>query len=270
MPPIIYGIYREPALSPGKMEQDAAILEEVLEHLSARGIRVGRLAAEDLPLQAPEATGVLHLAQGPRALRLLAWWEEGGLLFINSPAAVLRCYRRHLFPLLASQGFSCPRSRFVSLEEAQAVWPRDFPGSGWLKRAEVHAEGPGDVVRVATVEEALRVVADFARRRLPGLIWQEHVPGAEIKFYAVGPGRFFQAFWSDSGRPVTGPMTDPLEDLAHRVALLANLSVFGGDVILTPEGYLTLIDLNDWPSFSPCREAAALEIAHYAEHCWHL
>ena len=35
------------------------------------------------------------------------------------------------------------------------------------------------------------------------------------------------------------------------------------DVIVASTGDLTLIDLNDWPSFAPCREAAADAIADY-------
>jgi hypothetical protein len=34
-------------------------------------------------------------------------------------------------------------------------------------------------------------------------------------------------------------------------------------VIVSREGDLTLIDLNDWPSFAPCRERASYEIAEF-------
>ncbi len=265
MAALIYGIYREKALSPGKVAEDAAILEAVLRCLTARGREVRRLAAEDLTPEPPTAAGVLHMAQGPQALSLLAQWQGKGLILINSPEAVRRCYRRHLFPLLVRGGFPCPRTRFFHLSEAVESWGREFPGPGWLKRSEVHAEGPGDVVQVADLKGALQVVADFARRHLSGLVWQEHVPGEEIKFYAVGPGRFFQAFWSASGAPVADPIVGKMAELAGGLAEVSGLEVFGGDVIWTPEGEPVLIDLNDWPSFSRCREDAAQEIAHHAE-----
>jgi hypothetical protein len=41
--------------------------------------------------------------------------------------------------------------------------------------------------------------------------------------------------------------------------------VFGGDVIVGPSGELTLIDLNDWPSFAPVRDTAAAAIAAYID-----
>jgi len=34
-------------------------------------------------------------------------------------------------------------------------------------------------------------------------------------------------------------------------------------VIVAPSGELTLIDLNDWPSFAPCRDAASEAIADH-------
>lgn len=39
------------------------------------------------------------------------------------------------------------------------------------------------------------------------------------------------------------------------------LMVYGGDVIIGADGVARLIDLNDWPSFSACREEASKEIA---------
>jgi len=262
---LIYGIYREKALSPGKVAEDAAILEAALGCLTARGQEVRFLAVEDLTPEPPRAAGVLHMAQGPQALSLLSQWQEKGLILINSPEAVRRCYRRYLFPLLARGGFPCPHTRFFHLYEAVERWGAEFPGPGWLKRAEVHAEAPGDVVQVADLKAALQVVADFARRHLPGLVWQEHVPGEEIKFYAVGPGLFFKAYWSASGAPVIDPIMGQMAELADGLARLTGLEVFGGDVIWTPAGEAVLIDLNDWPSFSRCQEAAAQEICHHAE-----
>ena len=39
------------------------------------------------------------------------------------------------------------------------------------------------------------------------------------------------------------------------------ITVFGGDCIITPDGKINIIDLNDWPSFSPCAEEASEAIA---------
>jgi hypothetical protein len=263
---LILGIYREQALSPGKVDADAAILDEVLSGLAGAGWEVSRMSADDLPQHPPAAAGFLHMAQGPPALDLLEGWENRGVRLINSPRAVRRCYRRWLFPILARAGVAYPQTRFYPVSQAEAAWPSEFPGPGWLKRAEVHAETPGDVRRVATLAEAREVLADFRARGIHSLIWQEHVPGREIKFYGVGPGRFFRAFAGDSPEPLTTALfAASLQRVAEHAARLAGVAVFGGDAIITPEGQAVLIDLNDWPSFSRCREDAAQEIVLYVQ-----
>lgn len=262
---IIYGIYREQALSPGKVEADAAILDAVLAGLAAQGREVRRLSADSLPKPPPEAVGILHMAQGPRALDLLEEWEAAGMRLINSPKAVRRCYRRFLFPILAGQGLAYPATRYYELAEARKSWATEFPGPGWLKRAEVHAETAGDVRRVANRAEALEVLADFQRRGIDRLIWQEHVPGQEVKFYGVGPGLFFRAFSREGESVDSALFFAALQRLAELAARLVGLAVFGGDAVITPEGQPVLIDLNDWPSFSRCREEAAQEIVRYVQ-----
>jgi glutathione synthase/RimK-type ligase-like ATP-grasp enzyme len=267
---VIYGIFREQALSPGKVAEDAAILESVLQRLEARSWETRRLPAEVLPEEPPEARGVLHMAQGPAAVARLAAWEKKGLRLINSPQALQRCSRKNLYAWLGGRDFPFPRTRYFSLAEAEVDWSGEFPGPGWLKRADIHAEGPGDVVRVSDPAQAQKVLADFARRHIQGLIWQEHVTGEELKFYAVGLGAFFKAFLAGSGAEVTEALAAALKDLAALLASVSRLEVFGGDAIVTPEGKPILIDLNDWPSFSRCREAAAQEIAYYVKEKFRL
>ena len=54
-----------------------------------------------------------------------------------------------------------------------------------------------------------------------------------------------------------------LHALAEHAAETLGVSIYGGDAIISPNGTITLIDLNDWPSFAPCRGAAAHAIAKY-------
>ena len=46
-----------------------------------------------------------------------------------------------------------------------------------------------------------------------------------------------------------------------RLAAALGVSVYGGDAIVRADGSFCLIDFNDWPSFSRCREEAADAIA---------
>ncbi|MFS6554926.1 hypothetical protein VPJ68_05445, partial [Parabacteroides distasonis] len=41
--------------------------------------------------------------------------------------------------------------------------------------------------------------------------------------------------------------------------------MYGGDAIVTADGNFVIIDFNDWPSFSRCRDEAAEAIAEYVK-----
>ena len=54
-----------------------------------------------------------------------------------------------------------------------------------------------------------------------------------------------------------------MRGLAEAGAGALELEVFGGDCVRDIERRLWLIDLNDWPSYAPCRFGAAEAIASY-------
>ena len=49
--------------------------------------------------------------------------------------------------------------------------------------------------------------------------------------------------------------------MMDQAASTIQLDIYGGDCIIQPDGRPVLIDLNDWPSFSRCRDEAAQAIA---------
>ena len=75
----------------------------------------------------------------------------------------------------------------------------------------------------------------------------------------VRGGPFFWPHYPGESRPLFDH--DRLQRLAEHAAQSLDLAIYGGDAIIAPDGTLQLIDLNDWPSFAPCREAAAQAIA---------
>jgi hypothetical protein len=105
-------------------------------------------------------------------------------------------------------------------------------------------------------------LAEFARRGIDLAALQAHRAGDEIKFYGVVGGAFFHWFYSGNARKYPFDSAQ-LQKLGDDAAAAAGLDVFGGDVIVSPAGDLTLIDLNDWPSFAPCRERASYAIAEF-------
>jgi glutathione synthase/RimK-type ligase-like ATP-grasp enzyme len=254
------GIYREAECSPGRhRSNDALLLERIGAQLTERGVVVRLMSFTDAMAERPDVSLVFSMCQGPSALSALADWERAGACIVNSPESALNTYRDHLPMLLRDGGVRFPATRLI--ETATADW-RTLPleGPHWLKRGDVHASVSSDVQRVDTRDALRDGLADFVERGIMHAALQEHRSGAEVKFYGVTGGAFFHWFYTNQSGDAE-PQTAALQALGERAARAARLDVFGGDVIVEPSGELTLIDLNDWPSFAPCRDAASEAIA---------
>lgn len=261
-PATLFGLYREQVFSPGKIDDDAAILDGTLDELSAMGYDVARLHAEVLDRSMPRPQIVLTMAQSPRALELLDEWGNGGTRIINSVQSVRNCYRKPLVRLLEDCGVLMPHSRMVSLEEAYQTVCLKPSQRLWLKRGDVHAVQPGDVASVSSPEELAHALDHYREKGIRDILVQEHVEGPVVKFYGVGRSDYFRAYLAATGEEMTGD-AGPLAAAAALAAEAVGLDVYGGDAVLTDGNGASLIDLNDWPSFSRCRDPAARSIARY-------
>ena len=54
---------------------------------------------------------------------------------------------------------------------------------------------------------------------------------------------------------------DKMQHIVTEAAAATGLTIYGGDCIVDEKGNISLIDLNDFPSFSSVRDEAAKEIA---------
>lgn len=258
----ILGVYREQLFSPGMIQEDAAILDITLSKLAQRGCETYARRAETLEIVSPPGL-VLSLAQSEHALGVLGRWQESGTPVINSVSSIRNCYRRNLVPLLKKENLPVPEGRIVSLGELELTG-LSFDGFAryWLKRGDVHAIQPGDVMPVASSRELVTALGHFRRHGIKDVLVQEHVEGEVVKFYGVGPDEYFIAFSASTGKKIDF-LVKELSKIARLSAKAVGLEVYGGDAIFTPEGEVILIDLNDWPSFSRCRESAAEAIVGY-------
>jgi len=72
-----------------------------------------------------------------------------------------------------------------------------------------------------------------------------------VKFYALRGAEFFH------GTTQRGRATDSTESACAswpcQPEALGSLFVFGGDAIITPDGAIVIIDLNDWPKLRSVR-----------------
>lgn len=262
MGPACVGVLREPAHSPGRVEDDAAIMRRVGEALAERGFSVELVAADALT-EAPSANLFVMCERGA-VLDRLAAMEKAGSIVVNSAAAIRNTYRHRMVELLARHRVPTPMSWIVAAD-ANTPRPADC---AWIKRYDFHATQPDDVMYAASETGWREALGRFAERGIPFVIAQEHVAGDLIKFYGVrnhaaaAGANWFQWFYHrDKG--MLGHPFDParLSEVALAAAAALGLEIFGGDAVIKGNGEPMIIDLNAWPSYALYRDRAAQAIA---------
>jgi len=260
--PACVGVLREPAHSPGRVDDDAAIMRRVGEALTERGFSV-QLIAADAVAETPAANLFVMCERGA-VLDRLAAMEKTGSIVVNSPAAIRNTYRHRMVELFTRHGVPAPTSWIVA---ADANMPRPAD-CAWVKRYDFHATQRDDVMYAASETGWREALARFAERGIPFVVAQEHVPGDLIKFYGVrnealaDSANWFEWFYHrDKG--MLGHRFDPgrLSEAGLRAAAALGLDVFGGDAVIRADGEPMIIDLNAWPSFALYRDHAAEAIA---------
>ena len=266
--PFCWGIFREQAHSPGRETDDTEILRLTAKHLEASGFQVDLKTAEEVgTLAEARPRYVFLMCEGVQVLRQLQAWQAEGVCAVNDPMAVLNTYRDRMIGQFTEAGVPFIESRIVST--AERLHGVTVPV--WVKRADVHNTQQGDVVFAATEDALASALAGLAERGIARAVLQPHVAGDLIKFYGIGPGGgsdgeppWFRWFYH-KGQSLAGHPFDPrrLARLVRRAAGALGLEIYGGDVIVTGNGDLVLLDLNAWPSFALYRDEASAAIAAY-------
>jgi hypothetical protein len=259
-----WGIYREPAHSPGRIDADRAILESVGAALAARGFNV-ELIAPDAEFATHFANIFVMCERGPILERLRSA-EQTGSIVVNSPEAIRNTYRHRMVELFARHHVSAPASQIVA---SDANSPRP-PTGVWVKRYDFHATEARDVMYAASEEGWQEALHGFAGRGIPFVVAQEHVPGDLIKFYGVRntvapvDANWFEWFYHrDKGMLGYSFEVLRLRRAAFSAAAALGLEIFGGDAIIQATGEPVIIDINAWPSYARYRDAAAQAIADH-------
>lgn len=260
----ILGIYRNPKFSNNAIEVDRLILEESIQQLQRKF--AASLALEMIEEdQALEARGhydlVLTMAQAEQTLAALDRNLSTSTIW-NSPSSIRNCYRKTMSRILSGLPVGYVPYQLLSTD---AGMPKTVAGeSYWLKRSDFHAIADEDVTLAENEAELRDKLARFRSRGVSEVIVQRHIHGDIYKFYGVR-GKFFRAIKVRSF--LTEAITPDLKLLENNSFLAAQslgLMVFGGDAILDSSGRFHFIDLNDWPSFRICRDAAAPAIGELA------
>jgi hypothetical protein len=285
----VVALFRKASYSPNQHRtNDTAILEETIARLLARGWSAARVDettienAFDAATHSiregtlPAAELYLNMCQGALAATALGSLESAGACVLNRPGSVLACHRHRLVPAMLAAGIPFPTTEIIDLAPTgdapttssllERAAEADEPI--WIKRGDVHAERTEDVVMVNPRDVPVALDA-FRARGIRRISLQRHVSGPVVKFYAVADRGFFRYYGAAAGPSGATPDVNEnrLRDIAFAAADAVGLSIFGGDVVVSSPDEPVLIDLNDWPSFAPFRQAAATHIAEYAAWC---
>ena len=275
----ILALTRAPQFSPNSVEKDRAIMQAVADRLRRQGQEVEMVSETTGTTRTADT--ILSMARLPETLAWLKEQEQQGARVINRPEAVELCSSRcALTRLMQENGIPMPASRLSPLTpHPSPLTPHSSPLTShlspltppfWLKRGDACAQSEGDVVFCRDEQELEAAIGRFAARGITGYVVSEHVEGDLVKFYGVRGTGFFRCFYptddhdtkfgdeQHNGPAVHFAFSVPaLRADAERLAQLVGLDVYGGDCIVTLDGTWSIIDFNDWPSFSRCRDEAA-------------
>ena len=259
----ILAVSRAERFSPNSVERDKAIFQAVIHRLQEHGDEV-RLVSEERLEDISEYSEcsesydlVITMARRPETLM---WLKSLGVTCVNSPEGIERCTRSRLLSIMERLGTPVP--------------PQEGSEGYWLKRGDAAAQTDADVVYVSDREQLQTAIQAMRQRGITDYTVSAHVQGDLVKFYGVGQGDFFRWYYpTDDGQTKFGDehrngkachylfQVGALQDEVQRLAAAVGISVYGGDAIIRADGSFCLIDFNDWPSFSRCREEAADAIA---------
>ncbi|NMA73985.1 MAG: hypothetical protein GX963_07440 [Bacteroidales bacterium] len=265
-------IQRHTSYSPNHIGNDSAIFNGVAKKLIAKGHSVHFYTEQEFILLGVEENYVFTMLRNKAAIkRLQQLQKEKGVVSINSAFGIENCNREQMTKLLLKSGISHPKSWIFNISEGfEKIGNNKEFSPLWIKRADFHAIHREDVTFVRSEANLKSVLAEYALRGIERVVVNEHLEGDLIKFYGVYGTPFFYWFYpyhnqhSKFGLEEINGIPkgilfdkDELKALCNEAAKVLNVQVYGGDCIVSPNGKITLIDFNDWPSFAPCREEAS-------------
>lgn len=263
-------IQRALCYSPNSEEKDLAVLQEVSSLLEDATIVseddfVNRFNTYNQSVSSESVDSanvycqIISMARSTKALECLEQLEQSGIQVFNPSAGVWACQRSNIDKVM---------------RENHLPFPPDESNDGyWVKRADTSAQSKEDVCFCQDWIEVENVKSAFMQRGIINIVVQAHVKGDVVKFYGVEDTDFFRYYYSGddtetkfgdeerNGKPQYYPfLSSNLQADAEKLACLLQTPIYGGDAIVREDGSYVIIDFNDFPSFSRCREEAAKAI----------
>lgn len=271
----IAGVMRAGAYSPNHIGNDAAIFNAVAEHLRKRGCVVNVYSEDKFNAADIAEQYVVNMCREMASIHKLQSLEDEGRVVINSGYGIENCTRERMTRILMGNDIPYPDSLIVNTDEnIEARMSEAGFERAWIKRADFHAMHKEDVSYVRHAQEAQEVLQEYFLRGIKRAVINRHLVGDLIKFYGVRDSQYFFWFYPfDAGHSKYGHEAingksqglkfdlDYLRSICQRASEALDVTVYGGDCIVGPDGSIQIIDFNDWPSFAPCRQEAAPHIA---------
>ena len=263
-------IQRALCYSPNSEEKDLAVLQEVSSLLEDATIIseddfVNRFSTYNQSVSSESVDSanvycqIISMARSTKALECLEQLEQSGIQVFNPSAGVWACQRSNIDKVMRKNHLPFP--------------PDEGNDGYWVKRADASAQSKEDVCFCQDWIEVENVKSAFMQRGIINIVVQAHVKGDVVKFYGVEDTGFFRYYYSGddtetkfgdeerNGKPQYYPFSSSnLQADAEKLACLLQTPIYGGDAIVREDGSYVIIDFNDFPSFSRCREEAAKAI----------
>ena len=262
------GVSRAERFSPNRVGGDTAVFHAVVAELERCGNEVLCMTEQELVEKGIpcDINGIFQMARSGEALAVL---EKADIPVTNTVQAVLNCRRAQQTSLLSDSGL-IPESLICRTVGVPLGW-NTFPC--WIKRADSHAVDRDDVQFVQDAGECNNAMLGFSERGIKESVLQAHSKGWLVKFYGLRglglvdcyaasakDGKFGLERYNDHPDQASVDM-DALAAVAESASDLLGVDVYGGDALVGEDGRITIIDFNDWPSFSTCTVGAAQKIA---------
>lgn len=262
-------ILRDGVFSPNHIANDAAILHAAAQELRKRGILVDVCSEKEFCENDVTPDIILSMARSQATLDKMKRLEDEGIITLNSGYGIENCVRMVRIPLMKEAGVPVPETYVVDTNiRIQTKLKKAGFGHCWVKRADSRTRHLEDSARCRHPEEAQELLHEFFFRGIHKAAVSRHVDGDILKFYGVASAGWFHWFMplypadSDRAHPLMSEeFITNVRGICENAAASIGIDVYGGELVITPCGECLVVDIDDWPSFGPCRQDAAKAIA---------
>ncbi|MBO8437855.1 MAG: hypothetical protein IAC54_03010 [Bacteroidetes bacterium] len=271
--PTIAAVYRSHEHSPNLTDADSRIINAASIKLQERGYAIHRYTEAQFIETDITEPAIINMCRKPRSIEKLCRLEAEGKTVINPGHAIRKCTKRKLWEISTANNIETPATVIVGSTDTTLPFSGTFRPC-WLKLPDESVTDKDDIIYAGTPAEYREALTRYHSRAINEVLVCEHLEGDLLKFYAVSGDRYLytlypkQSGYSKFGYEANNSdvkfypyKTERLKEICNIMSRETGITVFGGDCIITPDGKINIIDLNDWPSFSPCAEEASEAIA---------